>query len=180
KSLSRGDTNRSERYIQCGSVWALVPPVAPLARLPFAIPSHCVSLSALYYNARGRYHQKPAQSSCRPTGRLEQTSPLQRVHALPSHIVPTMARTCALGRGNPPAALGPPPDWLEVHSPTCSSADPAPTPASAHKPRKPHTSGLGALSCLEPDHERRVAQRHRRSPVWHGLKSALHACRLVM
>src|SRR5215813_12441606 len=91
-----------------------------------------------------------------------------------------MARTCALGRGTHPAALGPPPDRLEVHSPTCSSADPAPTPASAHKPRKPHTPGLGALSCLEPDHERRVAQRHRRSPVWHGPKSALHACRLVM
>src|SRR5215813_2267159 len=96
------------------------------------------------------------------------TSPLPSLHAVPWSIVPAEARAFALGRGNPPAARDPPLGRPVVHSPTCPPADPAPTPASAHKPRKPQTPGLGAPSHLEPDHERRVAQRQRRGPVWHG------------
>jgi hypothetical protein len=73
----------------------------------------------------------------------------------------------ALCRRNPPLALGAAAGGLVAHH-AARPPPHAPAAPEAEQPRgSPHTPRVATLSCLGPDHQRRVAQGDGGGPVWH-------------
>jgi hypothetical protein len=70
-------------------------------------------------------------------------------------------------------ALCPAPAGLVAPRPAGSPAHTPAAPGPEHTARKAPTADVGAVPLVEPPHQRRVAQRHRRRPVWH-LESLLY------